>query len=121
MIKLSKLSLIVMVGLLTHSCVKPETIPDGIVGSVECNLTDPESCGPVACNQVHTNTTSIPVVHLDADTCGTTLIGQVFMDGAFVNDLLTIVGEFCTEEGNCTYAQAQAVTRAKVALKRIGR
>ena len=117
MTKLFNLSLMLAVGLLTHSCLKPETIPDGTIDGIECNLADPESCGPVACSEVHTNATSIPPVHYDASTCGLNLIGKACLDGIFLSKLINIVDDFCTENGNCTFSDNQALAQAKAALK----
>ena len=115
-----KISLILMAASLAlSSCIKPEVIPDGVVGSVECDLTNPKACGPVACTQVHTNSTTIPVVHSGASACGELLIGKVFTDGSFLEALIGIADDFCAEEGNCTYADAQAISQAKTALRRI--
>lgn len=117
-----KLWLILGLGLLTLSgCIpiKPENIPDGIVTAIECNLTDPESCGPVGCSQVHTNPPLPPVVDLDAYTCGTILPGQIAVDGIFLSKLINIVSDFCTENtGACSYTDAQMIKNYKIALWR---
>src|ERR1700689_2637789 len=77
-----------------NGCNTPQTIPDGAVGAVECDLTIPLKCGPVACTQVHTIFTDIAPNHLSAAACGQALIGAVFMDGVYFSKMIGLVDSF---------------------------
>ena len=109
---------IAAVSLTLNACNTPQTIPDGLIGAVECDLTIPLKCGPVACTQVHTIYTGLAPVHLNAPTCGQALIGSVFMDGIYFSKMIGIVDNFCTQDGDCTYQQAQDAAALKEVMIR---
>ena len=110
------LAKIILVSLTLSSCGhKPVPIPD----FEYCSYEGPAGGPGAACACAHTLFTDIPVAHYGLNICFQKLVGSVFFQGSYLNTMQSNLDTLCTENGNCTYEQEQAVKQVQAMITRM--